>query len=107
MPDLSLLTTMVLLASSGGGGGVPGGGGCGTAASSPFGVIGVIVMKMTRSTKRISMKGVTLMSPFGPIFLPFFRDIVGPPIAAPGHRRVLLKGRPYRHLRFGWCRRPV
>src|SRR5437870_4666287 len=72
VPALSIETTIVLLSSSGGGGGVPGGGGCGTAASSPFGVRGVIVMKMTSSTSRISMNGVTLMSAFADTFLIFF-----------------------------------
>src|SRR6185503_2946319 len=70
-PVFSRVTTMVLFNSSGGGGGVPGGGGCGIAASKPFGVSGVIVMKMTRSTRRISIKGVTLISPLGPIFFLF------------------------------------
>src|SRR5437588_12481694 len=65
--------TTVLLASSGGGGGVPGGGGCGTAASRPFGVNGVMVMKITNSTSRISMNGVTLISALAEIFfLTFF-----------------------------------
>jgi hypothetical protein len=61
-PEESILTIMVLLSSSGGGGGVPGGGGCGTAASSPFGVKGVIVMKMTSNTRRMSINGVMLIS---------------------------------------------
>src|SRR5205085_1021044 len=54
-------------------GGVPGGGGCGTAASRPFGVNGVMVMKITSNTSRISMNGVTLISALAAIFfLPFF-----------------------------------
>src|SRR5438552_14099641 len=66
---------MVLLSWSGGGGGVPGGGGCGTAASRRFGVNGVIVMKITSSTSRISMNGVTLISALAWIFfLNFFID---------------------------------
>src|SRR5688572_12968104 len=61
----SILTIIVFASSSGGGGGAPGGGGCGTAAFSPLGVKGVMVMKMTSRTRRISMNGVTLISPFG------------------------------------------
>src|SRR6266571_4527306 len=73
VPALSIDTTIVLFSSSGGGGGVPGGGGCGTAASRPFGVNGVIVMKITSSTSRISMNGVTLISALAWIFfLTFF-----------------------------------
>src|SRR5713226_3436657 len=65
--------TTVLFTSSGGGGGVPGGGGCGTAASRPFGVNGVIVIKITSSTSKISINGVTLISAFAEIFfLTFF-----------------------------------
>src|SRR5438309_11855531 len=72
LPALSMEMTIVLLA-SGGGGGVPGGGGWGTAASRPFGVNGVIVMKITSSTSRISMNGVTLISALAWIFfLTFF-----------------------------------
>src|SRR3989442_183868 len=73
VPVLSTETMIVLLSWSGGGGGVPGGGGWGTAASSPFGVNGVMVMKMTSSTSRMSMNGVTLISALAEIFfLPFF-----------------------------------
>src|ERR1051325_7892921 len=39
-----------------------GGGGCGTSASSPFGVSGVMTMKMISSTSKTSIKGVTLIS---------------------------------------------
>src|SRR4029434_1988679 len=67
-PAESMLTMIVLLRSFGSGGGLPGGGGCGTAASRPFGVNGVIVMKMTSNTSRMSMNGVTLMSPLGDAF---------------------------------------
>src|SRR5580698_10742722 len=38
-----------------------GGGGCGTSASSPFGVSGVITMKMISNTSSTSMRGVTLI----------------------------------------------
>src|SRR5882672_8422461 len=64
--------------SSGGGGGAPGGGGCGTAASRPFGVNGVIVMKITRRTRSTSINGVMLMSPLVAnfFFLPFIRYLL-------------------------------
>ena len=42
-----------------------GGGGCGTSASSPFGVSGVITMKMMISTSSTSIIGVMLMFDFG------------------------------------------
>src|SRR5215471_8070680 len=73
--------TIVLFVSSGGGG-VPGGGGCGTAASSPFGVNGVIVIKITSSTSKISMNGVTLISALAEIFF-FTFFIVVPPTCGP------------------------
>src|ERR1700729_4052109 len=41
--------------------GALGGGGCGTSASRPFGVSGVITMKMMSSTRSTSMSGVTLI----------------------------------------------
>src|ERR1051326_2037751 len=43
-----------------------GGGGCGTSASSPLGVSGVMTMKIIRSTRRTSMSGVTLISAVWP-----------------------------------------
>src|SRR3954452_15279071 len=43
-----------------------GGGGCGTSASSPLGVKGVITMKMMISTSKTSIIGVMLISDFGP-----------------------------------------
>src|SRR5262245_66302694 len=96
---------MVLLSASGGGGGVPGGGGCGTAASRPFGVNGVIVMKITSSTSRISMNGVTLMSALAEIFFfPFF--MVVPPTFAPGHPGVPSADRPDPLRHYG-CSRPT
>src|SRR5262249_1672403 len=68
----------VRFAASGGGGGVPGGGGWGTAASRPFGVNGVIVMKITRRTRSTSINGVMLMSPLVAnfFFLPFIRYLL-------------------------------
>src|SRR5262245_29705069 len=87
--------TIVLLSSSGGGGGVPGGGGCGTAASSPFGVNGVIVMKITSSTSRISINGVTLISALAEIFF-FTFFIVVPPTCGPGRPAVRSASRPGR-----------
>src|SRR4029079_10486552 len=68
----------VRFAASGGGGGVPGGGGWGTAASRPFGVNGVIVMKITRRTRSTSINGVILMSPLVAnfFFLPFIRYLL-------------------------------
>src|SRR5437867_8085312 len=72
--SLSILTTTTRLSSSGGGGGWPGGGGCGTAASSPLGVSGVIVMKITSNTSSTSIKGVMLMSALAAIF--FFLDLI-------------------------------
>src|SRR5438874_6336479 len=101
-PALSIEITIVLLSSSGGGGGVPGGGGWGTAASRPFGVNGVIVMKITSSTSRMSINGVTLMSALAEIFfLSFF--IAGPPTFGPDRRAVRSEDRPYRHPRCGYC----
>src|SRR5690349_8064458 len=52
-----------------------GGGGCGTSASRPFGVRGVITMKMMISTSSTSIMGVMLMSALGPP--------PGPPTAIP------------------------
>src|SRR5215831_18948523 len=96
---------MVLLSASGGGGGVPGGGGCGTAASSPFGVNGVIVMKITSSTSKISMNGVTLISALASIFfLTFF--ILVPPTCGPGHPGARSADRPCQHLHCECCRQP-
>src|SRR5580700_9528945 len=50
--------------------GALGGGGCGTSASKPLGVKGVITMKIMSSTSSTSMSGVTLMfalwPPLGP-----------------------------------------
>src|SRR5690348_14004761 len=43
-----------------------GGGGCGTSASSPLGVSGVMTMKMISSTSSTSISGVTFMSAVGP-----------------------------------------
>jgi len=56
-------------------GGWLGGGGCGTRASSPFGVNGVITIKMMISTRRTSIIGVMLMSDFGPPCPPTAIDI--------------------------------
>ena len=50
----------------GSGGGWFGGGGCGTSASSPLGVSGVITMKMMISTSSTSIIGVMLMSALAP-----------------------------------------
>ena len=47
-----------------------GGGGWGTSASSPFGVSGVMTMKMISSTSRTSMSGVTLISALCPPLAP-------------------------------------
>src|SRR5690349_14956938 len=44
-----------------------GGGGCGTRASSPCGVSGVMTMKMMMSTSSTSIIGVILISDFGPL----------------------------------------
>src|SRR5438270_5309726 len=66
-------------------------GGCGTNASRPFGVSGVMTMKMISSTSSTSTNGVTLMSAFCP---------PAPPtaIAITGFSFVLLRHR--RRLRF-------
>src|SRR6516165_10421770 len=45
-------------------------GGCGTRASSPFGVTGTMTIKMINRTSRMSIIGVTLMSPIAPPLLP-------------------------------------
>src|SRR5688572_17976158 len=70
-PASSIVTMMVLFSASGSGGGDPGGGGCGTAASNPVGVNGVITMKITSSTNRMSINGVMLISDLGPTFFLF------------------------------------
>jgi hypothetical protein len=49
-----------------------GGGGCGTTALRPVRVSGVIAMKITSSTRRMSMNGVTLMSDRGRILQRIF-----------------------------------
>src|ERR1039458_490128 len=66
-----LITTVRMLFSAG----APGGGGCGTRASRPFGVSGVITMKMMISTSSTSIMGVMLMSDFGPPVPPTAIDI--------------------------------
>src|SRR5437867_2053769 len=43
----------------------PGGGTCGTFVFNPAGVDGVIVMKITSNTSRMSINGVTLISDLG------------------------------------------
>src|ERR1700685_484598 len=50
--------------------GALGGGGWGTSASKPFGVSGVITMKMMSSTSSTSMSGVTLIFALWPPPLP-------------------------------------
>src|SRR5437870_10009707 len=52
-----------------------GGGGCGTSASNPLGVKGVITIKMISITSSTSINGVTLMSAFGPPLVPIAIDI--------------------------------
>src|SRR5581483_7563646 len=52
-------------------------GGCGTSASRPLGVSGVITMKMMSSTSSTSISGVTLMSAEGPLPLPMLIAIAG------------------------------
>src|SRR5262249_41665578 len=103
VPVLSIEITIVLFTSSGGGGGVPGGGGCGTAASRPFGVNGVMVMKITSKTSRISINGVTLISALADIFL-FAFFMLAPPTCAPGRRSVQSTTRPDPHPHFEYCR---
>src|ERR1700756_3650600 len=95
--------TTVLFASSGGGGGVPGGGGCGTAASRPFGVNGVIGIKITSSTSKISMNGVTLISALAEIFF-FTFFIVVPPTCGPDRRCAPSTNQSGRHRHSGCCR---
>src|ERR1019366_5341263 len=55
-------------------------GGCGTNASRPFGVSGVITMKMMSSTSSTSMSGVTLIFALCPPPLPIAILIVGSPL---------------------------
>src|SRR3989442_6091338 len=50
----------------------PGGGHCGTAAFRPVRAVGLMVMKITSKTRRMSMNGVTLMSARGSILRRFF-----------------------------------
>src|ERR1044071_6032468 len=63
---LSRLTVMTTVRLSDSWGFWFGGGGWGTSPSSPFGVSGVITMKMMISTSSTSIIGVILMSAFGP-----------------------------------------
>src|SRR5271167_4870148 len=60
--------------------GALGGGGCGTSASNPFGVNGVITMKMMSSTSSTSMSGVTLMFALWPPPVPTAILMVGSPL---------------------------
>src|SRR5215469_15984227 len=66
--------------------GALGGGGCGTSASRPLGVSGVITMNMIRSTSSTSISGVTLMSALGPPLPPptaiAIRNLLTPPHSA-------------------------
>src|ERR1700691_3814698 len=66
--------------------GALGGGGCGTSASRPFGVKGVITMKMMSSTSSTSMSGVTLMFALWPPPVPTAILMVGSPLL-PTRRR--------------------
>src|SRR3989442_13960157 len=50
----------------------PGGGHCGTAAFRPVRAVGLMVMKITSNTRRMSMNGVTLISARGSILRRFF-----------------------------------
>src|SRR6266404_422062 len=60
--------------------GALGGGGWRTSASKPFGVKGVITMKMMSSTSSTSMSGVTLMLALWPPLVPTAILIVGSPL---------------------------
>src|SRR5579884_3631695 len=73
-------------------------GGCGTSALSPWGVIGVITMKMMISTSMMSIMGVMLMSEVGPLLPPpTFMAMANSPwrrrarsaLAAAGHGNAL------------------
>src|SRR6266516_6240280 len=50
----------------------PGGGGCGIAAFRPVRSVGLMVMKITSKTRRMSINGVMLMSARGSILRRFF-----------------------------------
>src|SRR5258708_20577673 len=60
--------------------GALGGGGWGTSASRPFGVNGVITMKMMSSTSRTSMSGVTVIFSLWPPLVPTAILMVGSPL---------------------------
>src|SRR5260370_14996823 len=64
--------------------GALGGGGCGTSASSPLNVGGLITMKMINNTSNTSMSGVTLIfalwPPLGPTAIPMV-DLLYCPLA--------------------------
>src|SRR5581483_9472953 len=64
-----------------------GGGGCGTSASSPFGVRGVMTIKMISSTSNTSISGVTLGSADNPPLPPVAIPIVIPSLLAGGRSR--------------------
>src|SRR4029077_36772 len=72
-----------------------GGAGWGTRASNPFGVSGVITMKIISKTKRMSIKGTTFIEAIEPFFEPTSIPMFVLPL-------VLLRfgsasaGRPYR-----------
>src|SRR5579863_299939 len=67
-----------------------GGGGCGTMASRPLGVSGVITMKMISRTSNTSMSGVTLIfalwPPLGPTAIPIMLSLRSFGALLPGGR---------------------
>src|SRR5438094_10679241 len=67
-PFRSMLNTTTFFGGCAG----PGGGGCGIAAFRPVRAVGLMVMKITSNTRRMSMNGVTLMSARGSILRRFF-----------------------------------
>src|SRR5512146_2916341 len=64
-------------------------GGWGTSAFRPFGVSGVMTMKMISSTSRTSISGVTLISAEGPPFPPPTFILIEASLLFSGGRRVL------------------
>src|SRR5438105_8523230 len=78
-PGAAAITCTTMVRLSGGAGFAFGGGGCGTRASRPLGVSGVMTMKMISSTSSTSISGVTLMLAVGPPLPPIAIAITNSP----------------------------
>src|SRR5579872_4254962 len=60
-----------------------GGAGCGTRASRPLGVSGVITMKIISRTRRMSISGTTFIEAIAPFFAPTSIPIFVTPLVLP------------------------